>query len=254
MSEIMGMWLTFILIMCRVLSFLVTAPLFSRRNVPNLIKVGLGFVLSISALAAVNTPFAGSTTELIYSLAAEVACGLVAGILCSWLFQSMQMGGQLMDQQAGFGTASLLDPGSATQSTLMANLIMYISILLFLELNGHHLLVLGIVRSFALVGPGEAVLGTGITFLALRTLLLAYVLLIRVAVPVLVAVVLTDLTLGMVGRTVPQLNVLMLGLPIKAAVAMMVLAAVSPMFMGIGQSMLTGIEDTFASVLRGMTP
>lgn len=254
MTEIMGIWLTLLLVLGRVLSFLAVAPIFSRRNIPVLAKVGLGFLLSISAMSALDTPFAGGTTDFIYSFLAEVFSGLAAGILCTWLFQSMQMGGQLMDQQAGFGMASLLDPGSATQSTLLANLVMYISILLFIELNGHHILVLGVIRSFAIVGPGEAVLGMGVAQLALRTLLLAYVLLIRVAVPVLVVLILTDLTLGMVGRTVPQLNVLMLGLPIKAAVAMLVLATVSPVFLGVGHSVFASIEDTLGAVLRGMVP
>jgi flagellar biosynthetic protein FliR len=254
MSEVTGVWLTFLLVLARVLSFLMAAPIFGRRNTPPLVKVFLGVVLCYACVAVATKPFQGSTTEFVYALLVETAGGLAAGILCTWLFQSFQMGGQLMDQQSGFAMATLIDPGTSTQTSLFSNLLMHISILLFLELNGHHLLIMGIIRSFAIVGPGEGIIGRGLTEVVMRTMVSALMLCIRLAIPVLAVLIITDLTLGMVGRTVPQLNVLMLGLPVKAAVALLVLAAVTPVFVGVGNSMLSELEQTLGAALRMMSP
>lgn len=235
-------WLTLILILARVLSFLTTAPVFNRRNVPALAKVGLGFFISLMVLSRVPDVTLYDTAGFVFALVAEVAVGLAAGALTDWLFLSLTMGGQLMDQQAGFGTAAIFDPSMSLQLSLLSTLLLYLALFLMLQLNAHHVLVMGVVRSFEVVPPGHATLSTALLPLALRTITAAFGLFMRVAAPVVAVVMLTDITLGMVGRTVPQLNVLMLGLPVKAATAMLVFAAVSPALMGIGDSLMAEIE------------
>lgn len=247
-------WLGFILVLSRILAFLSTAPVLSRRGIPALAKVGLGVMLTFIVFAGKPMNYSGTTTKFVGCLVLETAIGLTAGTLANWLFQCFQMGGQLIDQQAGFGSAAIFDPGSAMQVSLISNFIMYLSILLFLELNGHHLLLLGLVRSFQVVPVGTGLIGISASTVILRALSASTVLLIRVAVPVVVVLVLTDLILGMVGRTVPQLNVLMLGLPVKAGVAFLVLVAISPAFLGVGNSLLSELEVVMAKAIGVMIP
>jgi len=247
-------WLTFILILARIMSMLVTAPLFGRRDIPQLPKLGLGMYLSLLTMTNVDTMFAGDNAAFIQALFAEVVGGLVVGLLASWLLSSFAMGGQLMDQQAGFGTASVLDPGTATTVTLIGNLLLYVGLLLFLELNGHHLLIMGLMRSFALVPAGSLSLPFTLTEWAVRTLTITTVLFLRLAMPLLAVIVITDIALGMVGRAVPQLNVLMLGLPLKAGVALLLLGVLSPLFVALGHDMVTHIEQGLGLLLGGMMP
>jgi len=247
-------WLGFILVLARILSFIVTAPVLSRRSVPTLAKVGLGIFVSMLIFAGKTPSFTGTNYGFMTDVILETAIGLTAGTITNWLFQSFTMGGQLIDQQAGFGSASMFDPGSAMQVSLISNFIMYISILLFLELNGHHLLLFGLMRSFEIVPVGVGTVGFSLSTIVLRAVTASTVLLIRVAVPVVVVLVMTDLILGMVARTVPQLNVLMLGLPVKAAVAFLVLAAVSPVFLSIGGSLLSELETVLGRAIGVMAP
>lgn len=247
-------WLAFILVMARILSFIVTAPILNRRGIPVLIKIGLGVFLALIVFAGEPMDYEGTPSAFIGSLVTETLIGLSVGTLANWLFQSFTMGGQLIDQQAGFGSASMFDPGSSMQVSLISNLILFVSILLFLELNGHHMLLIGMIKSFQVVPVGTGVLGLSLATVVLRALTAATVLLIRVAIPVVVVLVLTDLVLGMVGRTVPQLNVLMLGLPVKAGIAMLVLAAVSPAFMGVGGSLLSELEGVLSRAIGVMAP
>lgn len=254
MLESLAPWLGFILVLSRILSFLVTAPVFNRRNIPTLTKIGLGMVLSLMITAQGQVAYTRSMGAYVGALTAEVVTGLVAGTIANWLFQSFHMGGQIIDQQAGFGTASMFDPATSTQVSLISNFLLYVGLLLFLQLNGHHMLILGLLRSFSVVPAGAAALGSGLTAVAVNVLMGATILLVRLAIPVVATLILTDITLGMIGRTVPQLNVLMLGLPVKAAVALLVLAAVSPVFLGVGNALLSQLEISLARILGVMVP
>jgi len=249
---VLAPWMTFLLILGRIMSMLVTAPFFGRRDIPPLPKLGLGMYLSLLTMAQVDTRFAGGDATFIQALFAEVAGGLVVGLLASWLLSSFAMGGQLMDQQAGFGTAAVLDPGTATTVTLIGNLMLYVGLLLFLEFNGHHLLIMGLMRSFDLVPAGNLGLPLSLTEWAVRTLTISTVLFLRLAMPLLAVIVITDIALGMIGRAVPQLNVLMLGLPLKAGVSLLMLGVLSPLFLAIGQDMVVHIENGMGMLLGGM--
>ncbi|MBS4055544.1 MAG: flagellar biosynthetic protein FliR [Thermaerobacter sp.] len=249
---VMAPWLTFLLILGRIMSMLVTAPLFGRRDIPLMPKLGLGMYMSLLTMTTVETSFSGSNAAFIQAFLAEVVGGLVVGLLASWLLSSFTMGGQLMDQQAGFGTASVLDPGTATTVTLIGNLLLYVGLLLFLELNGHHLLIMGLMRSFAVVPAGNLGLPLSLTEWAVRTLTISTVLFLRLAMPLLAVIVITDIALGMIGRAVPQLNVLMLGLPLKAGVALLLLGVLSPLFLAIGHEVVMQVENSMGLLLGGM--
>ncbi|KAF0195863.1 MAG: flagellar biosynthetic protein FliR [Bacillota bacterium] len=253
-SLVLTPWLALTLVLARILAFIVTAPILNRRGIPSLLKIGLGVFVALIVFAGEPMHYEGSTSAFIGSLISETMVGLCMGMLASWLFQSFTMGGQLIDQQAGFGSAAMFDPGSSIQVSLISNFILFISILLFLELDGHHILLLGIIKSFQVVPVGAGVLGLSLGTVVLRALTASMVLMIRVAIPVVVVLVLTDLILGMIGRAVPQLNVLMLGLPVKAGVALLVLAAVSPAFLGVGGSLLSELEGVLSRAFGVMAP
>jgi flagellar biosynthetic protein FliR len=247
-------WLQLLLVLARVLSFLATAPLFNRRQIPALSTIGLAMLLSLIVVSGGDIPQERDIAVFIGALVLEVATGLAAGLLANWLLMSFQMGGALMDQQAGFGTASIFDPTTFGQVSLLSNLFLMLSLLVFLELNGHHLVVLALLRGFSLVPPGSAVFGVSFAQVVLTVLAASFSLMLRLAAPVLAAVAITDMTLGMLGRTVPQLNVLMLALPVKAGVALLVLVAVSPLFLGVGDAVMTQLEVILAESLGAMSP
>jgi flagellar biosynthetic protein FliR len=247
-------WLQLLLVLARVLSFLTTAPLFNRRQIPALSKIGLAMVLSLIVVAAGGVPVERNIGTFVSAFVLEVATGLAAGMLANWLFMSFQMGGALMDQQAGFGIAAIFDPTTFGQVSLLSNLFLMLSLLLFLELNGHHLALLALLRSFALVPAGSAVLAGGWAQVVLTVLAGSMSLALRLAAPVIAAIAVTDITLGMLGRAVPQLNILMLALPVKAGVALLVLAAAAPLILGVGDAFVTRLEALLAQSLGAMSP
>ncbi|MBT9154758.1 MAG: hypothetical protein DDT39_01437 [Firmicutes bacterium] len=247
-------WLQLLLVLARVLSFIITAPLLNRRQIPALSKIGLAMILSLIVVAGGGVPVEREIGTFVSAVVLEAATGLAAGMVASWLFASFQMGGALMDQQAGFGTAAIFDPTTFGQVSLLSNLFLSLSLLLFLELNGHHLMLLALLRSFTLVPAGSAVLGVSWAQAVLAVVAGAMSLALRLAAPVMAAIVITDITLGMLGRAVPQLNVLMLALPVKAGVALLVLGAAAPLLLGVGDAFIARFEVLLAQALGAMSP
>ena len=247
-------WLQLLLVLARILSFLVSAPLFNRRHIPGLSKIGLAMLLSLVVVAQGGVPVERDLGTFVSALVLEVTTGLAAGMLANWLLLCFQMGGAVIDQQAGFGTAAVLDPTSLTQVSLVSNLLLYLSLVLFLALDGHHLILLALLRSFFIVPAGSAALGVSWAEVVLTVMTGAASLTLRLAIPVVAALIITDVTLGMLGRAVPQLNVLMLGLPAKAGVALLVLAATSPLLLGVGDTLMVTLETELAKMLGAMSP
>lgn len=238
-------FIIFLLVFVRVISFLGTSPIFLVKGVPNLLKVGLGFILTFLVFN-----FAGVTSELIPNSAAaligaaagECVFGLTLGFVTTLVFQGIKMSGQLMDIQIGFSMSSEMDITGTSNVTVLGNITYMTALLIFFLIDGHHIFIQSLVQSFDVVPvlgfkiPPE--IGTYILSLFTSMVILA----IKLAAPVLVVLFLTDFTMGLIARTVPQLNILMLGLPVKILVGLLVFSAILP-----------GIVSLYIKAFEGMS-
>ena len=163
----------------------------------------------------------GGTTV---ALAGELAFGLAIGMVLSFVFIAAQWAGELVGQQIGFNIAETFDPQFGASSTIIGDLYYMLTLVVFLEVGGHRQIVAGLrdsVDSLPLlsVGVDRAVFDTVRGAFTASTVLAA-----RLAAPVLVTMLVVDLTLGFLGKTMPQLNVMAAGLSVKAMVGIAVLA------------------------------
>lgn len=234
-----------VLIRVGVLVFLM--PLLGARNVPVLWKAGLSFVLAVLLTPVVPIPEAlpESLPELILAIASEVLMGLILVFGVLILFASVQLAGQIMSFQMGFSMARAIDPNTGVQSTALSQFLYLFTVLLFFSINGHHVMIQAIASSFHLVPP------TGISFqpsLAEPVVeLSAHMFLVglKIAAPMMIALFLSNLCLGIVARTVPQVNILMIGFPINIGIGLMlfglVLGNVSPLLIDLTRDTATAM-------------
>jgi flagellar biosynthesis protein FliR len=212
----------FMLIVARVGGLVGTAPLIGGRNVPNLMKVGLVLITSLILMVA-NwdrlAPAPQSWLELAGGIVHHLAIGVALGFAASLSFAGLQMGGQLIGLQVGFSLANTIDPTTEFQVALLDQVYAVIAGLVFLALDGHHWLMLALQRTFDL-----APLAGGVQTLALQNLvnLTANVpaLALQVAFPALGALIVADIVLGVLVRTIPQLNVFVIGMPLKVVIGL----------------------------------
>jgi flagellar biosynthetic protein FliR len=216
--EGVGLWLVASL---RATALFASAPLTGDRAYPARLRVVFG--LALAAAIGPREPSLDVTTANALALAgviaSELAIGLTLGFAANLVFAGFELVGEYISAQCGLGAATALDPSSGSSSPVLASLLRVVALLLFLSLGGHHELLRAAAHSFEIWPVGTApdpasfeqlaALGSGIFGIALR-----------LSAPIAVAMMLAHLAVGILGRLVPQLNLMMLQLPATIALAL----------------------------------
>lgn len=222
-------WVAFLLFL-RSSALVVTAPVLSHHSVPPLVKVGLaaGLALVLAPLVPPETSPPATLAAVIEAVLREALFGLAFGLAMNLAFAAIQMASRAVGVQIGFSIGGVVDPISGVDSGALDQFYVVLATLVFFAVEGHHAVLLALgttVRAippgtfdpFAFSAEGIAAFGAGL-----------FVIAVRVALPLLVALLLVDFGLGFVARTVPQVQVLLLGLPLKVGVGLLVMIAALP--------------------------
>jgi flagellar biosynthetic protein FliR len=151
----------FLFILLRVGGIMTVAPLFGHRNIPKSVKLGLIGIVSLILVPVVSVPDIGSITglgEIFVVAAKEVSLGLIIGFISNVIFLGVQMAGHMIGFQMGFMVAQVIDPSSGQQVSILGQFKFILAILIFLAIDGHHLLINAVVGSFNVVPMGEMVI------------------------------------------------------------------------------------------------
>ena len=224
----------FLLIFFRMGGILTFAPIFGNRSLPPQSKVGLALVLTIAVLPVLPmnmTAVSLSIVGLLLSVAREMLIGMLLSFAAQLVFVGIQYAGELISVQRGLSLATVMDPQFESQSPAISQLQNTVALLVFLAMDGHHWLLNGLALTFDVIPIG----GFHYTELLAEELLSVggklFVIAFQVGAPIIIALFLTTLALGLVSRAVPQLNVFSVSFPIKIAIGFAALA-VSLQFSG----------------------
>jgi flagellar biosynthetic protein FliR len=243
----------YLLILFRCLGFFILTPVFGRREIPPQVKIGLAALLSFILYPII--PDLGLSSNL-WAIATGVIKEFMAGISIGYaaflLFSSLYLAGEIIDLEMGFGIVNVLDPQSNTQVPLMGNYYYILTILLFLTVNGHHMLISTIIKSYELLPLGEAVYRGGFLNMMIVSFKDMFILGVQIALPIISVIFLTDLALGIIARTVPQMNVFMVGLPMKIAIGMVGMIIMFPMYLVILDAVYNGTYERMLMIIREM--
>ena len=241
------------LVLVRISAFTITAPFFSIKGIPVLTKVGFAVLLTFLTIPFVpQLESVNSVLVFMLLVGKEVMTGILLGFTTNLVLQAVRIGGEMIDLQMGFAMARVLDPQSGTQVTLMGNVEYTFAILLFFVFNGHHALILAIVKSFQLVPLGAGSFGGDLAQQLVSLFVGMFAVAFKIAAPVLAVLLISDISLGLVARTVPQLNVFILGFPIKAGLGMLVVALVLPMLAGVISDLLVQMEKDLILIMESL--
>ena len=212
----------FALVLFRVAGLMLTAPMFSSRVIP--VRFRLGMILGISAmvypLVAPTVPADVTLTTALVGVAGEMLIGLIIGLGMSIVLVGVQLTGMLIGQQAGIALASVVDPTQGVNSTVVGQVYMITTMLIFLGIGGHRMMIAALLDTFAVV----PLLGFGfdepMMYVLSELLTVAMILTVKLFAPVFITLALTSLTLGFLGRTMPQLNILSIGFAVRTMAAL----------------------------------
>ncbi|MFD2870577.1 flagellar biosynthesis protein FliR [Kurthia sp. 3B1D] len=211
-----------ILILVRLSAFLATVPFFSYRTIPNQVKIGLAVLFSVIIALPMDAEMIEVDGNYALLIIKEALVGLTLGLLAYIVMSAVQIAGGFIDFQIGFAIANVIDPQTGTQSPLTGQFFNVIALLLLLSANGHHLLLDAIYYSYEFVPVAQTwpKLATENTVMFVIQMFAGmFIIAFQLAIPIVATVFLTDLALGIVAKTVPQLNIFVIGFPVKIFVA-----------------------------------
>ena len=215
----------------RVLAVFTAAPVFSSRVFPMRSKVGLALLVALCAQASQSgQPQVSVTGPLaLETLVQQIGIGLAMGFAVRVVFSSMELAGELIGLQMGLNFATFFDPTSNTQSSAVSLFFGHMTVLLFIVMNGHLLVLMAVIRSFDAYPVGAslmAMLGK-VRLFDIGTDLFSSAL--WIALPMIAVLLLINLTLGIISRVAPQMNIYAIGFPVTLTVGMLGIAVTLPL-------------------------
>lgn len=223
----------FFFILARIIGVFIQAPIFNSRSFPASAKIGLAVWISLGLwfVTPVNPVMPANLGSFLLTLAAEVALGFAIGFICNMLFIAIQSAGEIIDMQMGLSVATALDPIFGAVISVVGRLTFFVALIIFLTLNGHHLLLSAFHQSFSVLPAGKIADFTSFNLMnqiiALGTAL--WMTAFKLAGPVLLLIFISDFTFGIVSRVAPQVNVFMLGFQVKPLLGLFGISLMLPL-------------------------
>lgn len=205
------------LVLARISGLVAFAPFFGNASIPVKTRIMLGLAITIIILPfatekIVAPPDLGA---LVMALAGELLIGLTFGLMLTAIFSGLELAGILIGQQLGISLAQVFDPLFEEEVSVLSQLYFWLAMILFLLVRGHLVLLGALIGSFRSLPPGGGTANAGFLHGLVAVLHSSFILALQVSAPIIVAIFLTTLALGFVGRTVPQLNILSVGFSLR---------------------------------------
>lgn len=242
----------FLLALLRITAFLLFAPVFSSRVLPTLARLGFAFFLTLilfySGGLSVSLPSLSLWELSLYALK-EFLVGLLLGFYVSLIFSAFQLAGTIYGYQMGFGIISVLDPEAMESVSLTGQLKYLMAIMLFFSTNSHHGLIMALFNSFKFLSIGGMKLKEGLIKELFLMLTGSFLIALQIALPIMAILLIIDISLGIIGRTIPQLNVFIIGFPLKIAIAFLTLIFILPGLRVLMEGILNGLSGGVEKIL-----
>ncbi len=220
--------LIFIIVLFRVGGLVTFAPFWGHQTVSKQIRVVLALVLAL----ALTPPLVNllpmppsSPLALAPLLLIELLIGFAFGFVGRLVFSGLEMAAQVIGFQMGFSLAGTIDPSTRAQTTALGIAAQMLGLVIFMRADGHHWLLLATVRSFQFVGPGSAHISASLAQLFIRLSAEALAIGVALAAPAIVMLLGLECALAIAGRAIPQIQVMILGFPIKIAAGLWLIGA-----------------------------
>lgn len=204
-----------IFVFIRILTFLGCINVIFPSGTPKVFKVMFSIFISFIISPFIQADIAvHSLSQLIIYALMETLTGLVFGFITNMCFNSLKIAGSLIDQQLGLSMANIYDPNTNTQNTLIETILYWLGVMIFFSMNGHHQLIAGIQNSFNLVKVGQLILSGNFDYV-INVFVQCFIIGIKIAIPMILSLLIAELLIGFISKSVPQLNVMVVSMPLK---------------------------------------
>ena len=249
----------FILIFVRILAFFIIIPVISSANIPNQIKIALAVVISYLLFISGKVDgvyYDDNIVSYVLLIVKEFLVGFTAGFVVNMIFTIFYFAGQLMDYQIGFAMVSVLDPLSQIQVPITGNLLYLFMSILLVASGGLNAFISAFFYSYDAVPIGAADILANQTLMMymLDVLTRFFIIGVSIAMPIVGAILILDVALGVLVKAVPQMNIFVVGMPMKLLAGLLVFVLMVPVFGSIYDFVFNESYRHIINIIDGMSP
>ncbi|MEQ8836676.1 MAG: flagellar biosynthetic protein FliR [Lacipirellulaceae bacterium] len=218
-SFLLNHFAAFTLVLARVGALVMTAPILGTKAAPIQFRAFLAIALTLLVTPMFGSAPTADVTNLLQfgkAVMSEALVGMLLGLGVMILLSGVQVSGQIVSQMGGTAVAESFDPTLDTNLSVYSQLFYFLTLTMFVLLDGHRLIMGALLDTYVWLPPGEATLGPSYVEALTSILGQSFLLGVRAAAPAMIALFLSTLVLGLIGRTMPQINILVIGFGIKA--------------------------------------
>lgn len=246
----------FFLVFLRIAAILMTLPVFSSKTIPSILKVGLALSISIILVATLKldpVPLMPHIFPFAVEVIGEIMIGVIIGLSVKVIFAGIQLAGQLVGYQMGMALANVIDPSTSEQVPIMAQFIQLLALLILVVTNAHHWFIRALVESYRLVPIFGFHFSHSVMVQVMELGANMFVIAIKVGAPIITALFLTSVAFALIARTVPQMNVLIVAMPLKIGVGLLFLGFSLPYISSFLKTLVNGLGKNIVLLLRAMS-
>ncbi len=248
---------TLLLVFTRTISIMIMMPFLSNRSIPAIAKIALGFFCSVILINIVPPLSVDGTFTLVdYAILIikESATGWMLGFGAYIVFAILTLAGQFIDYQIGFSMVNVFDPMSQTQLTITGNFYYFTFLLIFLVTRSYGYIFRALKTSYQFIPIGRIAPSDALYVSLIEYFNTFFLLALQIAAPIFFVMLVTNVVLGILARTVPQLNMFVVGFPIKIILGLFILYFTLALFDNVSEIIIREIKLMMDMLIRGMAP
>ncbi|MFQ5716334.1 MAG: flagellar biosynthetic protein FliR [Nitrospinales bacterium] len=245
----------FLFVFVRVGAIIIFTPILGSASVPAMFKVGLILFASVAIFPAVSSlpgPLPKGTLDFGVHLLSEITIGLTIAFAARLVFMAVQVAGTVVDFQMGFGVVNVIDPQTQSQVSVTAQFQNILAILIFLAVDAHHFFLHAVVESFDLIDPNRFAFSPFAMEYMMTLFANAFVIAIKISAPAMAALFFVSISMGLIARTVPQMNVFIVAFPLQIGMGLLMVGLTMAFFTLIVKQEFLDLPLRFVGLMRAM--
>ena len=253
-----GQIVGFLLVLARTSGIFLISPFFGVTNVSRQLRGGIAVAIAmiITPVILNNSIIEAPDNIFLYAgtVLEELFIGFTIGFIAYVAFSAINMAGKIIDMQIGFSVANVMDPTSGQQAPLMGTFLYQLTMLCFLAANGHHIILGALVESFNRIPLDGMVWNNSLPTLMIDFTNGVFLTGMKIAMPVTFTILIVNVGMGILARTMPQMNIFVVGIPLQLTIGMFMISMVLPFYILFLDVMFNDMYGNIAAALKSITP
>lgn len=237
-----------IMIFARFLGLMQFAPGFNRKEISTIARLSLALIITVISASVIKIPPFPAHTSMLLCIVVNYLFGSLIGYIVNCVLAAVTAGGDMINTQMGMSSATVLDPTTRTQSSILGNLFTLIGVIIFISIGGLYWLIEAFIRSFQIFPmygidiPLSKIVNMDYLILITSNIFLVGM---QIAAPVLLATLGQDIILGTISKTAPQVNVFQMSFLFKPVLGALILTWILPMLMNVITDYISSFSNIF---------